>query len=231
MASKKKTAAKKSKTSSKPNRSRVVPNPYWKEIDKELQRLYPTADCALIHHNAFQLLIATILSAQCTDVRVNQVCSTLFQDYPTPLDFAEASQEEIEDAIRSTGFFRNKAKNIRAACRELVDKYDGQVPNDMKKLNALPGVGRKTANVVLGNVFDNPDGVVVDTHVKRLSYKLALTDETDPVKIERELNELLPKKRWVKFSHEMILHGRQVCKARSPKCDECTLYKWCAVRA
>jgi len=230
---KKKTSSSKRKTASRrpAGPRRVVPNPHWREIAKELQRLYPAAECALVHRNAFELLVATILSAQCTDERVNRVCETLFLDYPTPRDFAEASQEEIEEAIRSTGFFRNKARNIRAASRILVEEYDGQVPNDMEKLNALPGVGRKTANVVLGDVFDNPDGVVVDTHVKRLSYKLALTDETDPVKIERDLNALLPRRRWVKFGHELILHGRQVCRARSPRCDECTLYKWCPTRA
>ncbi len=208
-----------------------VPNPHWKAIDKELQRLYPAADCALVHDDPFQLLIATILSAQCTDVRVNLVCEDLFRKYPDPQAFAEATQEEIEDAIRSTGFFRNKAKNIRAACKSLVEDYDGVIPNDMEQLHALAGVGRKTANVVLGNAFDNPDGVVVDTHVKRISNKLGLTTQSNPEKIERDLNALLPRSRWVKFSHEVILHGRQVCKARSPKCDECTLYKWCPTRA
>jgi endonuclease-3 len=226
MASQKKTAA---TSSAKPRRK--VPNPHWKEIDRELQRLYPDADCALVHDNPFQLLIATVLSAQCTDVRVNLVCEELFQDYPTPEAFVEASQEEIEDAIRTTGFFRNKAKNIKAACKDLVEKHGGEIPNDMAKLHALAGVGRKTANVVLGNAYDNPDGVVVDTHVKRLSWKLGLTNQTDPVKIERDLNDLLPRGRWVKFSHEVILHGRQVCRARTPRCDDCSLYKWCPTRS
>ncbi len=225
------TKASRGRAAAAKNLRRVVPNPHWKEIDKELQRLYPAAECALIHRNPFQLLIATILSAQCTDVRVNQVTRTLFQEYPTPRDFAQASQEEIEEAIRSTGFFRNKAKNIRAACQALVEHHGGKIPNDMDQLCALPGVGRKTANVVLGNAFDNPGGVVVDTHVKRIAWKLALTDETDPVKVERDLNALIPRARWVQFSHELILHGRQVCKARSPRCDDCTLYKWCPTRA
>jgi endonuclease-3 len=248
MAAKKKTAAKRSsskkassgkkksgsnaakKRASKSTNSKI-PNPHWKAIDKELQRLYPDADCALVHDDPFQLLIATILSAQCTDVRVNMVTPELFEEYPDPQAFAQASQEEIEEAIRSTGFFRNKAKNIRAASKSLVEEYDGEIPNDMKKLNALAGVGRKTANVVLGNAFDNPGGVVVDTHVKRISNKLGLTKESNPEKIERDLNALLPKSRWVKFAHQMIHHGRTICKAPTPKCDECTLYKWCYTRA
>jgi endonuclease-3 len=233
MAAKKKTHAKKprAKKASTRKAKRPVPNPHWKDIDRELRRLYPDADCALVHEDPFQLLVATILSAQCTDVRVNIVTKELFRDYPTPEAFLALTQEELEDAIRSTGFFRNKAKNILAACRALVEEHHGEIPNDMTKLNALAGVGRKTANVVLGNAFDNPGGVVVDTHVKRISNKLGLTEQSDPVKIERDLNALLPRRRWVKFAHQVIHHGRQVCRARSPKCDACTLYEWCYTRA
>jgi endonuclease-3 len=162
---------------------------------------------------------------------VNIVTRTLFRKYPTPADFADASQEELEEDIRSTGFFRNKAKNIRAACRDIVEKHGGQVPDTMKELSALAGVGRKTANVVLGNAWGNPDGVVVDTHVARISHKLALTNESAPEKIERDLNELIPRKAWVLFPHWLIHHGRRVCSARSPKCDHCVLVAFCPSRA
>jgi endonuclease III len=197
------------------------------EIIKRLKRAYPDAHCALNHTNAFELLIATILSAQCTDERVNIVTSTLFRKYRGPQDFVNASQEELEDDIRSTGFFRNKAKNIRAASQRLLDEYGGKVPNTMDDLLTLSGVARKTANVVMGNAFGLASGVVVDTHVSRLSQRLGLTDEKTPEKIELDLQALVPKKDWVMFSHWLIYHGRQVCHARKPKCSVCVLGDQC----
>lgn len=210
---------------------RKVPNPHLDEILAGLAERHPDADCALNYRNPFELLIATILSAQCTDVRVNMVTAELFQKYDGPADLAAVSQEELEEDIRSTGFYRNKAKNIRACCADLMEKYDGEVPQDMEALSALAGVGRKTANVVLGNAFGKPAGVVVDTHVRRISQKLGLTNQEDPVKIERELNQIIPEDQWVVFPHRMIHHGREVCNARSPKCDECNLYPYCPTRA
>ena len=243
----KKAAAKKSATKTIPKKKsprrspayptakgaprRRVPNPALSEILEALQREYPDAHCELNHRNAFELLIATILSAQCTDVRVNMVTERLFQKYPTPADFVAAPVEEIEEDIRSTGTFRNKARNIQKACRALIEEHGGEVPPDMDALKALGGVGRKTANVVMGNIWNEPDGVVVDTHVTRLSRKLALTDEEDPVKIERELNALIPREHWVMFPHWLIFHGRRVCKARNPRCDECVLYPYCPTRS
>jgi len=207
------------------------PKRYLPEILRELKKLYPDADCALEHEDPFELLISTILSAQCTDARVNLVTRDLFAKYRGPRDYTLVPQEELEEDIRSTGFFRNKAKNIQACCRELLEKHGGKVPETMEELSALAGVGRKTANVVLGNAFGKPGGVVVDTHVSRISHKLGLTTTTDPVKAERELNELIPKKHWVIYPHWLIHHGRAVCKARSPRCDECTLYPYCPTRA
>ena len=201
------------------------------ELLAELARLYPDAECALTHRTPFELLIATILSAQCTDARVNLVTKELFAKYRTPRDYTLVPQEELEADIRSTGFFRNKAKNIQACCRELVEKYGAEVPDSMQALAGLAGVGRKTANVVLGNAFGKPDGVVVDTHVSRISYKLGLTTSTDPLKAERELNELIPREVWVLYPHWVIQHGRAVCKARSPRCDTCSLYPLCPTRA
>src|SRR6266849_3316035 len=191
-----------------------------------LGRLYPDAQCALHYDNPLQLLIATILSAQCTDVRVNMVTPALFARYPDANAFAEANPRELETAIQSTGFFRNKARNIIACCRKLVEEYDGQVPGTMEELVHLPGVGRKTANVILGNAFDVP-GITVDTHVRRLSQRLGLTTQNDPEKIERDLMQVLPKKDWTMFSHRMIFHGRQVCFARKPNCSGCILNKIC----
>lgn len=191
-----------------------------------LAKLYPDAHCALHHENPLQLLIATILSAQCTDVRVNLVTPALFARYPDAAAFADADLGELEKAIQSTGFFRNKARNIKACCRILVDQHGGQVPATMDELVPLPGVGRKTANVILGNAFDIP-GITVDTHVGRLSRRLDLTSEDDPVKVERDLMALIPQKEWTMFSHRMIFHGRQVCFARSPKCADCLLAKLC----
>ena len=192
-----------------------------------LAATYPDAECALHHENPLQLLIATILSAQCTDARVNMVTPALFAKYPTAADFAEAPQEELEQLIQSTGFFRSKAKNIRACCRDLVEKHGGEVPRDLESLVQLAGVGRKTANVVLGTAFGIASGVVVDTHVGRLSKRLGLTRATQPEKIEQDLMAVLPKSEWVNFSHRMIHHGRQICTARKPRCGECPLNAEC----
>lgn len=197
------------------------------EIIRRLQKTYPDAHCALNHSSPFELLIATILSAQCTDERVNIVTATLFRKYRGPQDFADASQEEIEVEIHSTGFFRNKAKSIRAASEMIVKQHNGEVPQSMDELLALPGVARKTANVVLGNAFGIASGVVVDTHVSRLSQRLGLTTETTPEKIERDLEQLVPKKDWIMFPHWLIFHGRQICQARKPKCFECVLADQC----
>jgi endonuclease III len=196
-------------------------------IIERLQDAYPDATCALDHSNAFQLLVATILSAQCTDERVNKVTPALFARFPTPVAMAEADAAELEDLIRSTGFFRNKAKNIQGAARRLVAEYGGEVPSTMADLLTLPGVARKTANVVLGTVFGIADGVVVDTHVRRLSNRLGLTGHDDPEKIEKDLMALIPRDQWVEFAHMLILHGRQVCDARKPRCTVCTLNQLC----
>jgi endonuclease-3 len=197
-----------------------------RQILRILARLYPDAHCALNHDNPLQLLIATILSAQCTDVRVNLVTPALFARYPDAHAFATANQHELEKAIQSTGFFRNKARNIIACCRTIVDRFGGEVPGKMGDLVPLPGIGRKTANVVLGNAFGVP-GITVDTHVGRVSRRLGLTTETDAEKVERDLMELIPKKDWTMFSHRMIFHGRQVCFARRPACSKCALAKVC----
>lgn len=197
------------------------------EVITRLSKAYPDAHCALNHTNAFELLIATILSAQCTDERVNIVTATLFRKYRRPQDFIAASQEELEEDIRSTGFFRNKARNIKAACERIVDVYGGQIPETMEEILTLAGVARKTANVVLGNAFGIPSGIVVDTHVSRLSQRLGLTSERSPEKIERDLEKLVPKKHWIMFPHWMIFHGRQICKARKPLCSECPLADIC----
>lgn len=197
------------------------------KVARRLARAYSEAECALRHDNAFQLLIATILSAQCTDQRVNLVTRDLFERYPTAKDLAELPLGKLERAIQSTGFFRNKAKNIQACCRRLVAEYDGQVPRDLDSLVKLPGVGRKTANVVLGTAFGIASGVVVDTHVSRISLRLGLTTHADPVKAERELMDCLPSRQWIVYSHRVIHHGRQVCKARKPLCDQCSLLEIC----
>ena len=197
------------------------------KVVRRLHKTYPNAECALRRENAFQLLIATILSAQCTDVRVNIVTADLFAQYPTPDDLANLPLETLEKAIQSTGFFRNKAKNIQACCRTLVEQYGGEVPRDMDALVELAGVGRKTANVVLGTAFGLATGVVVDTHVSRISRRLGVTSVTDPIKAERELIDRLPRKEWIMYSHRMIHHGRQICKARKPLCDACPLSDVC----
>lgn len=197
------------------------------EIVKRLRKMYPDAHCALIHTNAFELLIATILSAQCTDERVNIVTADLFRKYRSPQDYINVDQQELERDIHSTGFFRNKAKNIQAACRKIIENFGGNVPQTMDDLLTLNGVARKTANVVMGNAFGIASGVVVDTHVSRLSQRLGIVDSTTPEKIEQELQTLVPKKHWVMLSHWLIFHGRQICNARKPKCSECRLADQC----
>jgi endonuclease III len=197
------------------------------EVIKRLKKLYPTAHCALIHANAFELLVATILSAQCTDDRVNIVTATLFRNFPTPQKMADASIEELTGEIKSVNFFNNKAKSIKATATKIIENFGGEVPQTMDELLTLNGVARKTANVVLGNAFGIASGVVVDTHVSRLSQRLGLTTETTPEKIEKDLAESVPKKNWVMFPHWMIFHGRQVCNARKPKCEECKLAEIC----
>ena len=189
----------------------------------ELRRLYPDVVCALNHKNAFELTVATILSAQCTDVRVNLVTPALFKAFPTPKAMAAASLPELEELVRTTGFFRNKAKNIRGAARVMVEQFGGKVPQTMEEMLTLPGVARKTGNVVLGSFYGIAVGVVVDTHVLRLSKRLELTKSTAPVQVERDLVKILPQDRWIQFSHELIHHGRQVCVARKPRCADCSL--------
>jgi endonuclease-3 len=196
-----------------------------------LRAEFPDTRCSLEHRDAWQLLVATILSAQCTDARVNAVTPGLFERFPTPRDFAEAPVEEIEEAVRSTGFYRNKAKSIQGAARTILERHAGQVPDTMPELVKVPGAGRKTANVVLGEIWNRPDGVVVDTHVGRITRKLGLTDQKDPVKVERQLNECLPQADWRDFGHLLIDHGRKTCRARVPRCDECAIYRWCEERA
>ncbi len=194
---------------------------------KRLKRAYPDARCALQHDNPYQLLVATILSAQCTDVRVNLVTPAVFARYPDPLRLSGARQEDLERLIQSTGFFRNKAKNLIAMAQAVVADHGGEIPRTMAALHALPGVGRKTANVVLGNAFGINEGVTVDTHVIRLSGLLRLTRQTDPVKIEQDLMVLVPRRDWILVSHLLILHGRQVCIARRPRCETCVLADLC----
>lgn len=198
-----------------------------KAILKKLDEAYPAATCALKHVNAFQLLIATILSAQCTDVRVNEVTAKLFPKYPNCKAFAYANPAEIENAIRSTGFFRNKAKSIIGASKKILEEYHGEVPKTMEQLLTLPGVARKTANVVLGTAFGIADGVVVDTHVQRLVERLDLSKNSDPKKIEQDLMQVIPHEKWILFSHQMIWHGRRICQARKPRCIECNLEPLC----
>lgn len=191
------------------------------KILEGLEILYPDAGCALNHLSALQLLIAVILSAQCTDVRVNIVTKDLFKKYRCAADYANAPQEELETDIHSTGFYHNKAKNIRECCKILVEKYGGEVPDSMDELVRLPGVGRKTANCVLGTFWGIADGVVVDTHVLRLAQRMGLSEETTPEKVEQDLMRIVPQDKWVKISHQLILHGRNVCMARNPQCEKC----------
>jgi endonuclease-3 len=197
------------------------------EIHRRLNSEYPHSTTALEYRTPIQLLISTILSAQCTDVRVNEVTKVLFQRYRTAQDFAEVSIEELEDVIRPTGFFRNKAKNIKGCCKAVIERFGGEVPNTMDELVQLDGVGRKTANCVLGNVFGLNEGVVVDTHVIRLSNRLGLTAWSDPVKIEQDLMRLIPRESWTLIAHQIIDHGRAVCNARKPKCGACVLANLC----
>jgi endonuclease III len=220
------SAIRKSSTGRKPKtaaerRARV------QDILETLDRMYPNATCALKHSNPWQLLVATILSAQCTDKRVNEVTPGLFAKYPAIQDFAAAKQEELAQDIRSTGFFNNKAKSVIGAARKILSEFGGEVPREMDKLLSVPGAARKTANVVLGTAFGIALGVVVDTHVQRISRRLDLTKENDPVKIERDLMKAIPQEKWVLFAHQIIHHGRALCVARNPKCAECGLNPLC----
>jgi endonuclease-3 len=203
------------------------PRAQARQVVRELKRLYPEATCALVHQDPFQLLVATILSAQCTDARVNLVTPALFRRFPGPAAMAAADRAEIEDLIRSTGFFRAKARNIQAMARDLAEHHGGELPRDLETLTELAGVGRKTANVVLGTAFGLASGVVVDTHVKRLAYRLGLTTNKEPVKIERDLIAAVPRSEWVELSHRLIHHGRRVCLARKPRCGGCDLEQVC----
>jgi len=198
-----------------------------RKVIRILKKTYPKAECALNHESPFQLLVATILSAQCTDERVNSVTPELFEKYPTPQELATATQDQVESVIKSLGFFRSKAKNLRAMAQALVDNFDGELPQTLDELVGLAGVGRKTANVVLGTCFEIPSGVVVDTHVKRITNLLGMTESDNPEIIERDLMAILPKNEWIEFSHRMIHHGRQICIARRPKCLDCPLLKIC----
>jgi endonuclease III len=198
-----------------------------KKILATLDQMYPGATCALHHHNAWELLVATILSAQCTDRRVNMVTPGLFRKYPTIRDFANAKQEELAQDIRSTGFFNNKAKSLIGAARKILTDFGGDVPREIDQLLTVPGAARKTANVVLGTAFGIASGVVVDTHVQRIARRLDLTKETEAGKIEKDLMKIIPKEKWILFSHQIIHHGRALCIARNPKCAECALAPLC----
>jgi endonuclease-3 len=198
-----------------------------RKIIRALKKAYPDAKCSLNHSNPFELLIATILSAQCTDARVNLVTQDLFRKYRKPEDYLKVSEKELQRDIRTTGFFRNKTKSIQGTAKVLTEQYRGAVPETMKELLELPGVARKTANVVLGNAFGIESGVVVDTHVTRLSHRLALSTQKTAEKIEDDLSAIVPKKDWVMFPHLMIAHGRAICKARNPLCEECPIEKYC----
>ena len=200
---------------------------YAREVSSRLKRAHPDAHCELDHETPLQLLVATILSAQCTDKRVNMVTPLLFRTFPTAAALADAPQEKLEEIIRSTGFFRNKTKSLIGLGKALVERHEGEVPDSMDKLVRLPGVGRKTANVVLGNAFRKDEGVVVDTHVARVGFRLGLTREKDPVKIEQDLMSLFPRERWTLLSHLLIFHGRRICEARRPKCEICVLNDIC----
>jgi endonuclease-3 len=221
-----KAPTKKPKKAAKPRRNPLAPERISALLER-LAKAYPGAECALHHRDAWELLVATILSAQCTDARVNMVTPALFQRFPTPTDFAHAPLVEIEEEIRSTGFYHNKAKSLNGAARKLIADYGGKVPQTMDELLTLPGVARKTANVVLGVAFGKAVGVVVDTHVLRLSRRLELTKATEPIQVEKDLMKIIPQDHWIAFSHEMIHHGRQVCIARKPRCADCTLEPLC----
>ena len=236
--SKKKSAAKKKsvRTKSKPSKpakAAKVAHPAGTDpkrvaaILTKLDEAYPNATCELKHENAFQLLISTILSAQCTDVRVNQVAETLYKKYSDPKAFAYATPSELEQDIRPTGFFRNKTKSVMGASKAIIEKFGGEVPHTMEEILTLPGVARKTGNVVLGTAYGIASGVVVDTHVIRLSNRLDLTRNDDPKKIEQDLMQIIRKEKWIQFSHQLIWHGRRVCHARKPKCIECNMESLC----
>jgi len=197
------------------------------KIIKLLKRAHPDAKCALHHSNAFELLIATILSAQCTDERVNKVTADLFRKYRKPEDYLKVPATELQEDIRTTGFFRNKTKSIQGACKILMEEFDNEVPQSMAELLKLPGVARKTANVVLGVAYGKAEGVVVDTHVSRLSHRLKLTKQKDAGKIEKDLMEIVPRKNWIEFAHLLIFHGRRICKARRPLCEQCVVEELC----
>ena len=198
-----------------------------KKILVILDKMYPGVTCALHHSSAWELLVATILSAQCTDKRVNMVTPGLFKKYPTIRDFANVSQDELAQDIKSTGFFNNKARSVIGAAKKILGDFGGEIPQDIDQLLTVPGAARKTANVVLGTAFGIASGVVVDTHVQRISHRLDLTKETEPVKIEKDLMKIIPKERWILFSHQIIHHGRALCVARNPKCAECMLNQLC----
>lgn len=200
------------------------------EILRRLDKMYPGATCALYHRNPWELLVATILSAQCTDKRVNQVTPELFAKYPTPRDFAAVRPEVLAQDIRSTGFFNNKAKSIVGAAKRVVTDFGGQVPKTIEEMLTIPGAARKTANVVLGTAYGIASGVVVDTHVQRIARRLDLTRHSEPVKIEQDLMKIIPREKWILFSHQIILHGRALCVARNPKCGECDLNPVCYAR-
>ena len=239
--SKKKTTAKKKPasakpTSAKPAKAAKAAKPARAAgtdpkrvaaILAKLDEAYPNATCELKHENAFQLLISTILSAQCTDVRVNQVAETLYKKYPNPEAFAYATPSELEQEIRPTGFFRNKTKSVMGASKTIIERFGGQVPRTMEDILTLPGVARKTGNVVLGTAYGIASGIVVDTHVQRLSNRLDLTRNEDPKKIEQDLMQIIPREKWIQFSHQIIWHGRRVCQARKPKCVECNMESLC----
>ena len=197
------------------------------EILRRLDEMYPHATCALVHHSPWELLVATILSAQCTDKRVNEVTPGLFRKYPTPKDFAAVRQEALANEIRSTGFFNNKSKSLIGAAKKILTDFGGKVPKTIEEVLTIPGAARKTANVVLGTAYGIPSGVVVDTHVQRVSRRLDLTRQTDPVKIERDLMKIIPREKWILFSHQIIHHGRALCQARKPRCAECKLEPVC----
>lgn len=196
-------------------------------VVRALEKLYPESRCALVHEDAFQLLVATVLSAQCTDARVNLVTPALFARYPDAARLAAAVPSELEGLVRSTGFFRSKARNLLGMAAGLVERHGGRVPADLEALTALPGVGRKTANVVMGNAFGLASGIVVDTHVKRVVYRLGLTTSRDPKVIEQDLVVLVPRRQWIDLSHRLIEHGRKVCLARKPRCDRCAMASFC----
>lgn len=227
-----KTAAK-AQTTRKPaeNKDLTQEKRRMRTILRRLHKEYPDSQCSLHFKKPLQLVLATILSAQCTDERVNMVTPGLFKKYPTARRLADAEIPEVEEIIRSTGFYRNKAKSLNGAAKAILDRHAGQVPDTLEALVKLPGVGRKTANVVLGEIWNRPAGVVVDTHVSRIALKLGFTDTKDAVKAEVQLNEVLPRTDWRDFTHLVIDHGRKTCRARTPRCDACTLYRWCETRA